>query len=131
MATLIFAGTLVALSAVLLLWHAYERGQAELHALSNTELEYQRLRFRRRSLASSLVGLSGILIAVTEWIVEPLFLICFWVSILALLGWIVAIATADWTATRRYYATMRAEQMAEHAALRAEIERYKRERNKK
>lgn len=130
MATLVFAGTLVLLAAGLLLWHAYERGQAESQALSNVELEYQRIRFRRRSLASSLVGASGLLIACSEWITEPLFLICFWVSLIALLGWIVAIAAADWTATRRYYSAMRAEQMTEHAALRAEIERYKRERNK-
>lgn len=128
--TLIFAATLVLVAIALLLWHVYDWGHALKFSLAETELEYQRQRFRRRMLASSLVGLAGLLIGVAEWIVDPLFLICFWLTLIALLGWLVAVAAADWSATRRYYAQMRSEHMVEHAALVAEIERYKREHNK-
>lgn len=125
--TLTLAAGLVLMSLVLLAWHVRSWRAADHGGLSDRDYHFHRRQFFRRLLASGLLGLIGLLMFGDEWIAHPLTKLAYWSAIAALVLMTMALALADLLASRMHYRRQSADHVAEHALLRAEIERFRRE----
>jgi hypothetical protein len=119
--TFIVAGLLLAAAIGTALWQqrAWKGQQAE--AGPSFETDFYRRRHERRMRISSLLGVVAVSMVIGLWIADPLVLGLYWLGVLALLLWIILLATMDFTASHAYFDRLRARQLAEHASLEREL----------
>lgn len=120
---------LVVASAVMLLWHLRAWRTADHGGLGAREADFLRRQFRRRSQASGMIGLIGLLLLGDLWITDPLSALLYWCGVALMVGWTMLLALADWFASRVYYGHLTAASHAEHASIQAEIEKFRRDAN--
>jgi hypothetical protein len=125
--TLALAGVLMAASIGLLLWHVRAWRQADNGALADEDYRFYRRQLWRRVLASTLLGITGLLMLGERWIENPVNQAIYWVGIAGLVGATAVLALTDWLASRVHFSRQVADHATEHALLRAEIERFRRE----
>jgi|GEM_PF-4464401 len=125
--TLVLGIALMTASVVLLLCHLRSWRQADNGALSDSDYQFHRRQFLSRLASSGTIGVIGGLMVGDRWIDAPLVKLVYWAGIAALVVVMVVLAMRDWLASRLYLEREAASHAAEHAQLRAEIERYRRE----
>jgi hypothetical protein len=118
---------LMAGSALLLLWHLRAWRLADNGALSDVDYQFHRRQFFYRLASSGTIGVIGGLMVGDRWIEAPLIKLAYWGGIAALVLVMVMLALRDWLASRLYFEREATNQAVEHAELRAEIERFRRE----
>lgn len=124
---MVLAGGLVLASVGLLGWHLRQWRSADTGSLDDRDYRFHRRQYLRRVATSGLLGIAGLLMLVDPWIEHPLAKVVYWTGIAAVVISTGILALADWLATRAHYEHMVREHVAEHAVLKAEIDRYRRE----
>ena len=118
---------LIVASATLILWHLRTWRAADHGGLGDREADFLRRQFRRRWQASGMIGLVGVLLLGDLWITDPLSALLYWCGVALMVAWTTLLALADWFASRVYYGHLTSASHAEHAVIKAEIERFRRE----
>lgn len=93
-------------------------------ALTDDERAYYRRQFRRRVQVSALVILLGVMIPVGDALMQrknPVFWTWYWIAILLIALWIMALAALDWLSFRTFHRALRAN-LASLARKRRELE---------
>ncbi len=126
-ATYALAAGLILASLGLLGWHLRSWRQTDTGALTDRDYHFHRRQFFRRLLASGLLGIVGLLMFGDTWIVAPIVKLAYWTGIASLVLVTMLLAAIDLLASRLHYERQSADHLAEHALLRAEIERFRRE----
>jgi len=99
--TYLFAALLIGMSLALLAHHLAQ--WREQHTLTDTQVRaFLQRQFRRRSIASSLIGVTGVALIVGLWIESTLPALLFWTTVLAVVLLILALAVQDAFASRRF-----------------------------
>jgi peptidoglycan/LPS O-acetylase OafA/YrhL len=124
--TIVFASFLILLSAGLLASHVVARRRYLRETLADDERAYRRRQWRRRIQASTLIGLVGIAVLGSLWVDGPPWEALYWTAVLLVVTWILVLASADVSSTRSFFGEVERRRADEHAALREEIERYRR-----
>ena len=122
-----FALFLALISLGLLVWHWQTWSRAKISLLDQSELLYAGRQFRRRALASILSVILAGLLWYSPRITDPIVAISFWCAILLLVVGICLVAVSDMANTRVYFRRVQQQQIAEQAALRAELHRLQRQ----
>lgn len=123
---LAFAAFLFTASGLLLWRHARVWRASRSEELDEREFDFRRRQFRRRSQASTMIGIVGIAVVVSLAIKDPLINPILWLVVLALVVWMLLLALADMVSSYYYYHQLRARHTAEHAALQAQLDRLRR-----
>lgn len=118
---------LVAASAGLLLWHWQAWRTADHGGLGEREANFLRRQFRRRSQASGMLGVVGLLLLGDLWISDPFTVLLYWCGVALVVLWTMLLSLVDWLASRQYYGRLSTEGQTEHALLKAAIEKHRRE----
>jgi hypothetical protein len=134
-AALAFGAGLVVLGAWLIRWHrtAWVVHRADA-AIDDREKRHYRLQFRRRVQVAALLILLGILLPAGSWMTDRAILqrknvqwmVGFWVAVLIVALWIMALAALDWLSTQMHVRATRAalgSLARKQRELEAEIER--------
>ncbi len=127
--TLLFALSLLATSAVLILWHVLSWRRADHGALADAEYRFYRNQFRRRLQTSALLGLVGLLALADLWIANVVTRAVLWCVILLIVLWTLVLAGSDWLASRLHFQKLLSASAVEHALLKREIEKFRREQD--
>lgn len=115
--SLIFAGLLVLLGLALLGRHARVWRLVRERETDERELAFARRQFRRRRRTSAIIVVLGLAVAGGELIRSPVVGLVYWLSILLLLVWILALAALDALASQQHFGAQRAVRDAEEAIL--------------
>lgn len=115
--SLVFAACLVLLGAGLVVWHARTWRDVVARGASGKDLKFAQRQFGRRATASLLIAAVGGLVAGGEWIVSPIVSLVYWLAVLLIVLWILALAAADAFASRQYFAAEQSQQDAEFLLL--------------
>lgn len=98
---------LIGLGGVLIYWHCcvWQEHRAD-PALDDRERRHFRTQFRRRLQTSGLLIVLGIMIPVGDifipWQLFPRMFSLYWIVVLLLAFWVIALAAFDWLATRMH-----------------------------
>lgn len=128
--TVLVATLLIAVSLMLLSWHWSTWQQADHGGLAERDRTYLRRQFRRRTNASGMIGLVGLMMLSTLWIQEAWLLALIWMAILAALLWVVLIAVLDGWVTHAHYGHDQAVTSAQIEALKQEIRKFQDEQRR-
>jgi len=121
-----FAVFLFAVCGGLLAWQ-FRCGRATRgHNLDEYTSDFLRRQRRRRTHASVLIGAVGLAVLGALWVKKPLHAAAYWGCVTAVVLWMGLLATADMVSSRIYYRQVYNRQLAEQAALRAELDRLRR-----
>ncbi|HZL90780.1 MAG TPA: hypothetical protein VFB96_20600 [Pirellulaceae bacterium] len=129
--SILFAVFLLAISAGLIAWHVLAWRRADHGGLADADYRFYRHQFRRRLQSSALVGLVGVLSLVDLWIQDVTARVVLWCFILLIVLWALLLAGADWLASRLHFDKLLSASAVEHALLKREIEKIRREQNAK
>jgi hypothetical protein len=119
------------LSLGLLAWHWNSWRQSDHGGLPEREQLFYRRQFRRRVLASGMLGVIGLLMTASLWIQETSAQLTFWLGILFALLWVILLAITDWWASRTHFGRDQVLQTVERELLKAEIRKYQLEQQNK
>ena len=125
--TLTLGCSLIAGSLALLLWHLRSWRHADNGALNDRDYQFYRRQFFLRLAASGTMGVIGGMMLGDVWVRDPHVKLIYWAFIAGLVVLMVLLAMRDWLSSRLYLEREAATHAAEHAQLRAEIERFRRE----
>jgi hypothetical protein len=127
--TITFSLILIAI-ALGLLWFHRRSWLAAGHVNPGKEdLQFARRQYRRRAQTSGLIILVALVILGSHWVERPLPTLLVWGGVTLLVLWICLLAAADWLHTRAYFHRVHDEQIAQRAALEAEMRRLLRHRS--
>lgn len=118
---------LVVASVVLVSMHLAAWRAADHGGLTDRDSRYYARQYRRRTLASTLLGISGLLLGCESLFTNTTTKAFYLLGVCSVVMATMVLALADWLATRKHYAVASRNTAAEHALLKAEIERYHRE----
>ncbi|MBW3597063.1 MAG: hypothetical protein KY475_07285 [Planctomycetes bacterium] len=124
--TIAFGVFLILLSAGLVCSHIAAERRRRTEDLEAGEREYRRRQWRRRMQASTLIGLVGVAVLGGLWVEGPPLEALYWLGVLLAAIWILVLAGADVVSTQSFFRGVQVRRAEEHAALREEIERYRR-----
>jgi cell division protein FtsW (lipid II flippase) len=119
--SLLFAAFLLALGLGLLVWHARSWRAAQAKALNDLERKFADRQFHRRTQVSLLIAVVGGMVAGAEWIVSPVANLVYWLVVLLVVLWILALAAADAFATQQHFSAQQGAHDAELLLLAREI----------
>lgn len=122
----IFGLVLVAVSGGLLLWNVLSGRHSARREQDESIRRYEQALMKRRLRTSAAVGLVGLALIGGAWIAAPLSAALYWLGILLAVLWITCVALADMVSARAFYQRMHAQQLAKNAALRTQIEQFRR-----
>ena len=131
LSSLLFALFLLAISAALIVWHVLAWRRADHGGLADADYRFYRHQFRRRVQASALLGMVGVLALVDMWIQDVTARVVLWCVILLIVLWSLLLAGADWLASRLHFDKLLSANAVEHALLKREIEKFRREQDQK
>src|SRR5262245_2064838 len=129
--SILFAVFLLVVSTALIAWHVLAWRRADHGGLADADYRFYRHQFRRRLQSSALVALVGVLSLVDIWIQDVTARVVLWCVILLIVLWALLLAGADWLASRLHFDTLLSASAVEHALLKREIERVRREHDQK
>jgi hypothetical protein len=112
---------LIGLSVVLVAAHM--RSSRHDAGSDPCEAGFHRRQYRRRMLASSLIGAVGLALLAGIRLEETLLAAAYWMVIMAVVVWIAALALIDLACSRAYFDQLRAEQLRQQDAFLSDIER--------
>ena len=118
---LIFATVLFAIAALLMLQHEFKWRKVQRTERDTREVEFARRQYRRRLQASGLIGAVAVAIAVSGWIEHPPLVLFYWIGVVLIVVWILLLGLADWVSSYAHFQRIHKRQLAEHAALQAEL----------
>lgn len=121
LSNLVFAAMLFAISLALLFHHQWAWRVAQREASTARDLEFSRRRYRRRLQTSGMIGVVAVAIVAGGFIEETKTAVFFWLGVCVLVMWIGFLAFADWASSYAHFKTVHKRQLAEHAALHAEL----------
>lgn len=131
MATVVLALTLLFISLALAAMHVRAWRVADHGGLAAAEREFQERRYRRRLQTSLMLGVIGLLVLGDLWldqiVKEAWGRLLYWSGVGLLLLWLLLLAASDWLASRRHYRGQLDRLLADRDALRADLERIRRE----
>jgi hypothetical protein len=112
----------------LLAWHVKSWREADHGGLGENEHRFHARRYRRRVQASAMVGVIGLLLLGELWLKDPRVMVLYWSGVVLLLVWLLLLAASDWLASRVHFRTHLDRLQQERNLLKAEINRFQRER---
>lgn len=120
--TTIVAALLVGVAIGTYLWQARAYRTSQASEVEPHEADFHARRHRRRTQISML--LAGVAVAMLLGVLlrDPLVLALYWLAVLLLLLWIVVLAMIDASASHTFYTRVRSRQLAEQAALQAQLQ---------
>jgi hypothetical protein len=131
MATVVLSLTLLFISLALAATHLRAWRVADHGGLAAAERDFQERRYRRRLQTSLMLGVIGILVLGDLWLDEIVKdawgRLLYWSGVGLLLLWLLLLAASDWLASRRHYRGQFDRLLADRDALRADLERIRRE----
>lgn len=127
--TILFSLMLMAISVGLLWLHRRSWIAARQRDLDSEALEFARRQYRRRVQTSGLMVFIALVMLGSLWVRRPLLVLLLWGGVALLVLWTCILATADWLHTKWYYARLRDDNVAQRAALEAEMRRMLRHRS--
>ena len=128
--TLLFAAALLALSGTLIVRHVLVWRRADHGGLSDADFRFYKSQFRRRMQTSALLGIVGLLALADLWIASVTGRAVLWGVVLLLVLWAVILAASDWLASRLHFDKQLSAHAVEHALLKREIDKYRREKDR-
>ena len=121
------AAALLLVAAGLIFWNLRQWRSIRPESLAENEYGYRWRQFRRRIQTSAMLGLAGAAFfagdLLHEWIDSDLFFLIYYLALLLLILWIVALAVVDVWATKFYYDRLRNKYFNEKLKLEAELRR--------
>lgn len=129
--TILFAASLLVVSATLIWWHLLAWRRADHGGLTDGDYRFYRNQFRRRMQSSAMLGLVGILALVDLWIADATARAVLWCFILLIVVWTLILAGTDWLASRLHFDKLLSASAVEHALLKRELEKFRREQDQK
>jgi hypothetical protein len=120
----------VVLSLVLLAVHWAAWRKADHGGLAAREQQFAQRQFRRRTLASGMLGAIGMLMLTTQFVAERSMALALWLAILCAVMWLVLMAVIDWWATRSFYGRDEVVNNVQIELLKKEIRRFQEEQGK-
>jgi hypothetical protein len=129
--SILFAVFLLAISAALILWHVLAWRRADHGGLADADYRFYRQQYRRRLQSSALLGVVGALALVDLWIQDVTARVVLWCFILLIVLWSLLLAGADWLASRLHFDKLLSASAVEHALLKREIEKFRREQDRR
>lgn len=131
MATVAVSVALILISILLALTHLRAWRAADHGGLAAAEREFQERRYRRRLQTSLMLGAIGLLVLGDLWldqiVKEAWARLLYWSGVGLLLLWLLLLAASDWLASRQHYRGQLDRLLADRDALRADLERIRRE----
>lgn len=124
LANLIFGLFLIALAAAMFFFHRRTQLAAEQETLTQHELRFARLQYRRRVRVCVLLAVVGAAIIAGVYMTHPVLAACYWMCVVLLVFWIGWLALADLLGSHAHLRELHDDQLAQHAALRAELARH-------
>lgn len=124
-----FSVGLVASSIFLIVMHLVTWRKADHGALTDADQLFYQQQYQRRTTASGLLGIIGVLLSAESILGDAITKSLFLLGIASAVCVTLVLALSDWLATRKHYEQHKRDAAAEHALLRAEIERYHREQS--
>lgn len=128
--TIVFAILLVVLSLVLLAVHWAAWRKTDHGGLAAREQQFAQRQFRRRTLASGMLGAIGMLMLTTQFVEERTMALALWLAILCAVMWLMLMAVIDWWATRSFYGRDEVVNSVQMELLKKEIRRFQEEQGK-
>jgi len=113
-------------SASLIGWHVLAWKAVQGAEVDQRERDFRYRQYRRRMQTSAMLGILGVAVLVGQLLLDwlsPLFLLIYWLGVVALVLWVVVLAVADMVATSVYYSRERSACAMEHARLEDELRR--------
>ncbi|MBI3865797.1 MAG: hypothetical protein HY290_28320 [Planctomycetia bacterium] len=130
--SLVAGAALIVVGCGLIWWHLSTRAtQCGDAALSDSDRLYFARQFRRRVQISLLVILLGVMIPVGDSLMQrdhPRFWTWYWIAVLMIALWIMALAALDWLSFRTYRRAARASLASlerKRRELEAEVDRFR------
>jgi hypothetical protein len=128
-ATIVFATFLLLLAGGLFgLHHQHWRTVCRLQ-LAEAEVKFARQQYRRRVQVSGLLAAVALTMVGAHWLTSRLAALFVWTAVMFVVLWICILAMVDWWQTHRFYQQLRADHLAEQAALEAQLKQLFRYRN--
>ena len=125
--TILFAVSLLAISAALIFWHLLAWRRADHGGLTDADYRFYRRQFRRRMQASAMLGLVGVFALADLFVQDVVLRAILWCLILMIVLWTLVLAGSDWLASRLHFDKLLSASAVEHALLKREIEKFRRE----
>jgi hypothetical protein len=123
--SILFSALLLTISISMLSWHLRVARTVALRAIAAHERDYLRRQSRRRTQASGIMGLLGVMVLGSLWIEGIVFSAIYWATACALVAWMCLLALADMMDTRYHFRRLRKQQLAEQAELCSQLKRIK------
>ena len=117
----IAAGLVFSISVALIAWHVQEWRRTKKTAADDRERQFAWRRFRRRLQASSIIGLVGAMIFATSIVANPVTALAYWMAILLLVIWMMALAVGDAISSRNFLRAEHRRQVSEQIRFQADI----------
>lgn len=124
--SILVAITLLVLSVCLLAGHSKGWRRQREGELDEKAFDFHRRQYRRRMQASGMIGIVGLAVLggiLIDRLDDAMLSVGYWSAVLFIVAWVGALAIADAAASRFYYDHVRSDHQAEHAALKAELDR--------
>jgi thiosulfate reductase cytochrome b subunit len=121
--TIAVAALLMTGSGLLLRMHLGAARGASVRAMDERERTFLEQQRRRRVWSSVVIGLIGAALLGSPWFQRPaeLRFWCYWIALLAGVGWITLLAAGDALHTRRHYRAQLHDELRQTVRLQAEI----------
>lgn len=116
-----FCALLLAIAAGLMWHHTHAWNIAKIQPENLRAIEFARAQYRRRMLASGLVGVVGLAILSAVSIRDAFMAACFWMAMLMLVLWILALAMIDAAQSFKFLRQQHRRHLVERAELQAEL----------
>jgi len=94
--------------------------------LDEKAVDFHRRQYRRRMQTSGMIAIVGLAVLggiAIDRMADAMLSVGYWSAVLFIVAWIGVLAISDAAASRLYYDFVRRDNQAEHAALKAELDR--------
>jgi hypothetical protein len=133
----LFSLSLLLVSGVLMFMHWRSWKTLQREERSPVELDYRRRQFRRRMMASGMIGVVGIVLfigmalfmgpeSLIPWINDLMVIIIYWFAVVLITLWMILLAFVDVWATRQYLTRICEDDLLQQTQLHANLLRQKR-----
>lgn len=121
--TLVFSLALLLFALFLVYTHLRGWQEAQAADLDEPELDFQWRQFRRRMQASAMLAIAGLVLPLYSLIHTPILMTIFVLGLFLLVLWIMALAGADYLASRHRLRQLEDDERIERARLNVQLRR--------
>jgi len=119
----LFSLLLVGLSLGMIIVHRRIFRMAIEQELDESESQYLHQQYRRRMLASSLIGVVGLALWIGLSVRHPAIALCFWTAVSAVVCWTGWLGIVDWKSSQRNYQVLKKRNVDQHTMLKDELKK--------